>query len=224
MNKFIRLFIITLVFLSTYALQAHDSIPLKKWQKKKFETMITASTCIAPRLYGEGVVNNRNNKLAFGGNCLINYHFTQHLGLTWGFGALIYNRSFGQITNYKHDTAYFTTKNKLLIYGIAFLWNINPKDKVSCFINVGASCIALNSGLYFDGGSKDWLPPSKTTYSWLNAFYNLRVGIKIPFYKSAKGIVMLEYEDCFKPTTIANLSHRIYSKPRLLLINLGLCF
>jgi hypothetical protein len=208
----------------TGVLKAQDSIQLKKWQKKKFETMITASACFAPRLYGEGVVNNRNNKLVFGGNYVINYHFTQHLGLTWGFSALIYNRSFGLITNYKHDTAYFTTKNKFLKYSLGFLWNINPKEKVSCFINIGASCIAFYSGLYFDGGSKDWLQPGRMDHSWLNAFYNFRVGIKIPFFKSAKGIVMLEYEDCFKPTPIVYLSHTIYSKPRLFSLNLGLCF
>jgi len=59
-------------------MKAQDSIPLKKWQTKKFEIMLTAFSCIAPRIYGEGIVNNNDNKSGFGGDFLTNYHFTNH--------------------------------------------------------------------------------------------------------------------------------------------------
>jgi len=138
-----------------FELRAQDSIPLKKWQKKKIEVGMTVSAFFPPPVYGKGVIDHKS-KLSFGGNIFANYHFTKHLGMTWGFGIFTYKKLFEYVfdfINNNPDTAYFYFKPKAVFLRapVNFLWDINPTGKVKCFLNAGVSPLWHRTNGFFVG-------------------------------------------------------------------------
>lgn len=217
-----RIVLLLFVLVSACALQAQDSIPLKKWQKKKIEVGLTASAFFPPPVYGEGIIDHKS-KLSFGVDYFMNWHFSRHIGITWGFAALKYKQSFGQVIKPDNDTANYHSDFLFLKYPVTFLWDINPDSKVKCFINSGLALTVYSIGPHYDGGSLQWLPPSKMAESGFLLFYNLNAGIKIPVYKKLGFVAMLQYEDCFKSIIVVWPNYAIYTKPRFLSLHVGLC-
>ncbi len=228
MYKFRCLFLLIFIFLSAFELRAQDSIPLKKWQKKKIEAGWTVSAFFPPPIYGEGVLDHKS-KLSFGVNYFMNWHFTRHIGITWGAACFTYKKSFGLIVNDYHnnlDTGFFSFKPAAFYirFPVNFLWDINPKSKVKCFINAGVAPLWLYEIYKWDRGSKDFNLPSRLTDRQVNCLYNLNLGLKIPLYKSLAYIIMISYENSFVPLFISGYSGNIiHTKKGFLSLNMGLC-
>ncbi len=228
MSKLFCNFILLSLIFSYSSLQAQDSIPLKKWQTKKFEIGMTVSAFFPPPVYGEGIIDHKS-KLSFGGDLFVNYHFTKHLGITWGLGISVYKKSFEFVDDYVHnnpDTVYFSFKPKAVFLRapVNFLWDINPKGKVKCFVNTGLAPLWHQTDGFIDGDNPGIYPSSLTYGFKLNCSYNFNFGIKVALYKSLTYIAFLSYEDTFIPVLTHAYSVSIaYTKSRFLSLHMGLC-
>jgi hypothetical protein len=223
-----KIILLLFVLLFAGALQAQDSIPLKKWQKKKIEAGWTVSAFFPPPVYGEGIVDHKS-KLSFGGDYFMNWHFTRYIGITWGVGYFAFKKSFDIILNDYHnnsDTATFSFKPDatFLRFPINILWDINPAAKVRCFINAGIAPFWRHAIYNWDSGSKDFVPPSKLVSWQVTCSYNINLGIKVPLYKSLAYIALLSYENAFVPLRVTGYAgSNIHTKNGFLSLRMGLC-
>jgi hypothetical protein len=226
-----RLFLLFAFALVLNLVHAQDSLSINKSEKKKFDFGISVSSFITPKVFGDDImINHRGGRFSFGVNYFMNYHFSRHLGLTSGVGFSMWKNSFDYIFLYgnnispDYDTASFTIKCYYLKMPINFLWEINPLNKVNCFVNFGVSPFMFNSGTYFVSGSPKWFQPGRMNEQSFQLFYNFNIGVKLPLYKYFAFTILFSYDNCFKSIHLSGIENPIYSKSGFLSLNLGIIF
>lgn len=221
------LILILLIFAYRFS-KAQDTLLEKKTGDiKKFEFGLTTSTFFAPALYSEDIIMNKRSMLSWGINYFMNYHFTRHIGINSGVGFSMWKNSFdyifldGENIPPNYDTSVFSVKSTCLKLPVNFLWDVNPKKKVQCFINAGISPSAINSGLQFNGGSRNWLQPARSSWTKFYLLYNFNFGLRVPLYKQFSYIFNISFESSAMQIKSTYLRNFIYTKRVFLLINMG---
>ena len=214
-------------------------LPKKKRWIHKFETGLTAAMYLSPATYLEYSTPYPFNKSikspdvqiiksnqGFGGNYFINYHFSKHIGLNWGFQIFSFSKSFVSRYNSGRDSTFFTTKNTCYHFPVNFLWDINPKNKVKCFLIAGIEpgWDVWNSHLDEGGTTPINSVDIKAEYCLLLLF-DISAGIKIPIYRNFSYTLMLKYENTYKPVGVSNFGGTmVYNNTGFLSLNMGFCF